>query len=268
MPVSLAMLALGPNARISIPTLKEDLQTTWPSLPPVSDPQVQDTNLSMTIGDADVIIAHMPVPIPWSDLEGACQLSWLWKDAEATMRGHTTHAIVTVLSDASPVERAKLLTQVTAALLRASVDPVGVYWGTAALVIAPSMFRKMAVEVLPTDNPLPIWINFAVGPNDDGTFSGFTKGLAAFDLMEFETGNAAESPGELRERLMNLSEYIMENGPVIKDGDTVGTSEAEKITVVYGPSAFGNSGRVMRLNFEAAKPAKKSMFSFSFGKKK
>ncbi|MDB5339115.1 MAG: hypothetical protein JWN70_4734 [Planctomycetaceae bacterium] len=48
---------------------------------------------------------------------------------------------------------------------------------------------------------------------------------------------------------MQLSFYLVENGPIIDDEDTVGRDEDEKITVVYGESAFGHPQQVMRLDF-------------------
>ena len=45
---------------------------------------------------------------------------------------------------------------------------------------------------------------------------------------------------------------MVENGPVIKDGDTVGEDANERIKVVYAKSAFGHEGRVMRLEYGPA----------------
>ncbi len=53
----------------------------------------------------------------------------------------------------------------------------------------------------------------------------------------------------MKERLVDLAGYLVENGPVIGDGDTVGRDEDEKIRVVYAESAFGKEGEVMRLEY-------------------
>ena len=67
--------------------------------------------------------------------------------------------------------------------------------------------------------------------------------------MEFETENSPEQPGDLRERLYGLCNYVLENGPVINDGDTIGQDANERIRVVYAESAFGRDGKVMRLEY-------------------
>ena len=87
---------------------------------------------------------------------------------------------------------------------------------------------------------------------DDGTAAGFTSGLTALGHMEWEALDVPEKPGELHERFMELSNYVLANAAVIKDGDTVGRNAKEKIRVVFSPSTFGRDGLVMRLVYENA----------------
>jgi hypothetical protein len=74
--------------------------------------------------------------------------------------------------------------------------------------------------------------------------------------MELEAKQCPEPPRELRERFEALIRYLLENGPVIRDGDTVGEDASERIRVVYATSAFGHKGQVMRLEYEQASRAK------------
>ncbi len=76
---------------------------------------------------------------------------------------------------------------------------------------------------------------------------GFTTGMQSLGHMEFETQDSPEPPNELRERFHGLAIYVLENGPVIRDGDTIGEDANEKIQVVYADSAFGHEAKVMRL---------------------
>jgi hypothetical protein len=149
-----------------------------------------------------------------------------------------------------------VLSQVVASVLATCPQALGVYWGNAALVISPQLFREFAVQMLPQGLPLYIWIDFRVGPGKDGKTAGFTHGMKWLGHMDFETLNSNESPGELRERMFELCCYVIENGPVINDGDTVGQDAQERIRVVYSPSAFGYKDQVMRLDYSAAEPSK------------
>ncbi len=253
MSLSLAFVALGDKPKLSGAAIGRDLNATWPSLPQVTGLEMKENTLAFTVGESQVILGLMPAPLPWSDLEGPCATSWLWPKAAEELRPHKQHLIVTVMGEGSALERTKLLTQVIGSIAATCPQTVGIYWGNAALVISPPVFREFASGMLPDGLPLVIWIDFRVGPGPDGKMSGFTHGMTAFDLMEIETLNSPEQPGELRERLFGLCGYLLENGPVIKDGDTVGEDANEKIKVVYSPSAFGHEGQVMRLDYSTAK---------------
>ena len=141
---------------------------------------------------------------------------------------------LTIIGESTPIEQATLLTQVTAAVMAACDPALGIYWGNATLIVPKPVFIDFAVEVLPSGPPLHIWIDFLVGPGE----------------------NAPETPGALRERLTALCGYLLENGPVIQDGNTIGADADEKIRVVVTESRFGAQGQVMALDYEGHTPTK------------
>jgi hypothetical protein len=255
--IAIAMIPLGPNPRVSPSAIKKDLSSTWKDIPTLGESAKSDkTTLSFDVGkSAHVFLSLMPGPIPWSDLEGPCATSVLWREAAAVLKPHKAHLLVTILFDdaRSSVEKSKLLTQVTAAVLATCEAALGVYWSNATLVIQPKLFRDFAVEILPHGPPVHIWVDFRIGPNKQGKMSGFTTGLKALGLMELETESSPEPAIELRGRFEGLIHYLLENGPVIKNGDTIGEDENERIKAVYSPSAFGHEGQVMRLDYEPTK---------------
>lgn len=249
MSISIAFIPLAPKAKMSSAAIRADFAENWPDLPTPEPFKVEKDQTGFRIGDSDVIIAFMRAPIPWSDLEGPCQTSWLWKDAEAALSDHAGHLIVTVLSKEGPVEQSRLLTQICASVLATCEQAPGVFWSNATLLVPSKVFQDFARDVMPHGPPLHIWVDFRAGPSGKGKTSGFTTGMAALGHMEFETESASEPPGELRERFIALANYLLENGPVIKDGDTIGEDANERIRVVYAKSAFGHEGRVMRLEY-------------------
>jgi hypothetical protein len=255
MVLSMAMIALGPNAQPSSAAIQAELARQWPSLPKAQAAESKDDTFCFRIGSLDVIAGLMPAPIPWSDLEGPCATSWLWKDAATAMRAHTTHMILTVSGEEGPVERLRLLTQVTASILATFPEVVGVFWTPATLVIQPPLFRDFATEMI--ERPLYLWVDFRVGKNAAGKTSGFTTGMESLGHMEFETEDSPEPPNELRDRFFGLANYVLDNGPVIRDGDTIGENANERIRVVYADSAFGHKGKVMRLEYTQVKQKKR-----------
>jgi len=235
------------NAR----AIARDIAAKWPDLPPVTadEASAKDGQVVLDMGSLSVIGQFIPAPIPWGDLEGPCQTAWLWPNAEAALRPHAAHMIVTTFGEDDPVARARALTIGLAGILGACPEALGVYWGDATLVIPSNLFQDMAKEILPEGLPLYLWIDFRVGKNA-GKTAGFTVGLKGLGHMEFETDNATDDVGTLRERLFNLASYVLENGPVIKDGHTVGADEHEKIQVTYCKSMYGQEGTVMRLDYQ------------------
>lgn len=256
MALGISMIMLTTDSPIRAKDVQRHLAENWPELPTVSDIEEKDGTLSLQIGDAGLIMAKMPAPIPWSELEGPCATSILWRNSVAEVKKHSIHWIVTVNGQLDPVALSRLLTQATAAAMAACQTAIGVYWGNATLVIPKNIFIDFAKEMLPHGPPLHIWVDFRVGKDSQTSSSGFTAGMKALGLMEFEALESPESPSELRERLLALAGFVVENGPVIRDGDTVGEDSEERIRVVYSASAFGHDGKVMRLVYETASKTK------------
>ena len=254
--LAISMVMLRQDAPLPAIDIQRHLAKKWPKLPAATDTEEKDDSFAFRVGDADIILGKMPAPIPWSELEGPCATSVLWKNARDEVKQHSIHWIVTVSAELNPIELSTLLSQATASVMATCPSALGVYWGNATLVVPKAIFVEFAEQVLPEGPPLHIWVNFRVGKDSDKTSSGFTAGMVALGHMEFETQACPEPPGELHERLMSLCGYLLEHGPVIKDGDTVGEDANERIRVVYSKSAFGHKGKVMRLEYDSASSRK------------
>lgn len=256
MAIAISMVMLQEDEEPSTSDFRNELSSNWPELE-ISNSISKDGNtLSFEIGASNIILGKMSAPLPWSDLEGPCATSILWPKATDEVKLHKIHWIVTVSGQLSPLEFSKLLTQVTAAFMAACPSAIGVYWGNATLVIPKNIFIDFAKEVLPQGPPLHIWIDFRVGKDSEKSSSGFTTGMTALGHMEIEAQGAPEPPSDLRGRLLSLTEYLIDKGPVIKDGDTIGDEVGERIRVIYSKSSFGHEGKVMRLKYE--KPSSKN----------
>lgn len=255
MSIQISMVPFTGHPTISADDVQKQFSALWSSLPSPADVESRDNTIAFRVGSADIIIGFMPAPIPWSDLEGPCATSILWPNANSELREHKAHAIVTVRSEDDQVAQSELLTQATAAVLAASEEALGVFWGNAALVVPKALFLEFAEKVLPLGPPLHIWVDFRVGTVERGC-AGFTSGMTALGHMEIEAPDSPETVGDLRERLVNIAGYLLENGPVIKDGDTIGEDENVLMRVIYSDSEFGHEGKVMRLVYERQAPAK------------
>lgn len=251
MSVMISMILLAEDRPLPVADIERELRGRYPELE-ASSSGGDEASPSFDLKDGQLILGGMPAPVPWTDLEGPCATSILWKDATEQVKAHRAHIIVTLLSNSGPVEKAILLTQCTAAVLAACDTAIGVYWSNAPLVVPKEIFVEFAEKVLPHGPPLDIWVDFRVGWKTNTTSAGFTQGMETLGHMEMEAMEIPEKPAELRQRLQDLASYLLQNGAVIRDGDSVGRDANEKIRVAYAASSFGNSGRVMRLQYEAS----------------
>lgn len=205
---------------------------------------------SFEVGDEFLALALMPAPYPATELEGPIATTWMWpaRSPIENVKQHRSHLLITMTGGAAdPVRRRLILTAVTA-LAAKQPGVMAVYWGEATLVIYPPLFVDMAEKInSPDAPPLYLWVDLRVLRNKDGSTCLFTTGLSPLGHMEIEIPQIEMDPGELREWLLNIMYYLLENGPVLKDGETIGMSEEQQIRIRHCPSSFGHPGKVIRL---------------------
>ena len=132
MAVMISMIMLRQSVDLPISEIEREFQARFPELN-ASWMDKDRITASFKLKDGELVLANMPAPIPWSDLEEPCSTSVLWTNAAEEIRAHETHIIVTILSELNKVEQAILLTKATAAVLAACDAAVGVYWNNASL---------------------------------------------------------------------------------------------------------------------------------------
>ena len=201
------------------------------------------------VGDEFFAFLHISAPYP-DDLEGPIATSWMWprEPTIGNVKQHRSFLQITMTGGAEdPVRRRLTLTAVTA-LAAKQPGVMAVYWGDASLVIFPPLFVGMAEEInTPQSPPLYLWVDLRAFRNEDGTTGLFTTGFAALGHMEIEIPRIKMEIGELREWLVEIMCYLLENGPVLMDGQTIGMSAEQRIRIRHCPSIFGHPGQVIRL---------------------
>lgn len=217
---------------------------------PAQDFEEAKGTCSAGIGDQTAMISHMPVPIPWSDLEGPCATSWMWKEATDVMKAHGSHLICVLNGgEHSKLDRCQLLTRVIAALCEGD-GVAGVYWGSGTVVVSPESFVE-ANELAVKDGIMPVflWMDFRVQKSDDGDVNVLTTGLVEFGRPEIEILESRHDAEDVLTLLFDLVPYLLESGDVIKEGETIGRSEEEKLPVHFVPSKWDRPGDVMRIDY-------------------
>jgi len=260
-----AIVLASEQVELSAQNLFADFAARWPHRP---EPVMLDTQLdlqpatiSFAVGHREVVLADMCTPMPWSDLGQVCEWSMMWEHPEVVLRNHATHFIVTVNTGDGPIEQSRFLTEVCASLLASCPQALGVLWINASMLIPRELFLSSSYEARLDKLPMHLWVNCHVGVNEQGKHCGSTIGLGQLGHMDIETSDSPEPLADLYERLAGLAQYLLDNGPVIQDGDTVGESHAERISIVYGKSLFDpERGQVMHLEYRQ-QPKKKGWLS-------
>lgn len=218
-----------------------------------------DTPLSLSYGSQTIALLGIPAAVG-DDLAEIAAFSRLWPADVPAPSDYAAHTIVTVLrhheagsgeNEATHVESiadAVLLSKVIASAVALTESIVAIYFGSANHLVAPMVFRDMALETLPQPM-LPAWVALNIAPRPDGIMTGHTRGLDMLGLLDVEIVASHESAEETFGRIVNTAIYQLENGPVIGDGDTLGESAAAEIVAHHAPSQVETDKTVLSLEF-------------------
>ena len=98
--------------------------------------------------------------------------------------------------------------------------------------------------------PVPMWLRFQPVRASDDEVGVYTIGMRQFGLMDIEVDRCKMNPQELIEFVSNIASYLIQSGPVIEDGNTVGGDENERILVRHRPSMIDPTRLVYKIVFE------------------
>jgi hypothetical protein len=184
-----------------------------------------------------ITIAHMPVPIPFSDIEETAIYAYNWQAALDDMKDNRSHLIVSLMQGGhDQIKRFRIFTQVLCSLLR-TTNAIGIYQGNQSLLIPKEDYLNEGQLMSDDYLPLNLWIYFGLRATEKGN-SGYTYGLKEFNKTELEIVNSSQSLEDIRAFLFNIAHYVLEYDVTFKDGQTVGGSEEEKITIQYPKGQF------------------------------
>lgn len=247
------MVLLSDERPFDAEAFRQQFQRDWPEAGAVGQASVSECVTSVDVGDTAIMVAEMPVPIPQFAASDQ-RVYMLWPDAKTEVPRHRRHWIVTLTGpDNSVLDRTRMLTKAVHSLLATHPSALGITWGSQANLVSSARFQQVAPGIRDGEDPVLLWVDVQCGWRPEGAAAGrsagLTRGMCDFDKMDFEALDAYETPLDLYMRLNGLIEYVLINGAVIRDGDTIGQDANEKIRVVYSPSSFGLDERVMRLEY-------------------
>lgn len=196
-------------------------------------------------------LALMRAAIPDSEAEHHADGNFLWPNGRAEAATHRAHVIVTLAGGSSPdtsVEAALTLSRLTLVALRI-FDGIGVYWGAASVCHSREFFENACDGMNEEQLPVLAWLRFQFVADDDGSKRFYTLGMPSFGLMDIEVDHVVGEPGELFGFVADVAHYLLQSGPVIADGNTVGGTAEERIVVRHLPSLLDPEKTVYKIQF-------------------
>ncbi len=241
----MGMLALKPTRGVTDSKIIRAWAELFPALPPLTC-SISEGVFTFNVEDRNVMLIAINMPIPQPEIDEACEYSWMWKDALKEMAQQKAHVIVTSITEHAP-QAAMDCSRIIAAVAKAG-DPASIYWGNAGHVLEPAFFID-AVNSFESGLPVLLWVCLRItGDGPKGPFTLTTEGLENFGHRELEIINSRRGVGDLRMMCFSLIDYLLEKGPVLKDGHTFGADENERMKIEHTTSKFRKGAPVLRLH--------------------
>lgn len=186
--------------------------------------------LLIRCGGEMVAVMSMPAPIRpdpglWSRAATA------WPDCKTVAASHRGHLVVSVVGKTlQPLPAARLTTAVIGALIATMPASCAVVWDTKVARPA-KLWMEMSRQSFAQfpDYPFTLWIDIMPFRSEAG-IGAVTMGLSAFAGREIEFETDKLPLRTMIDRVSGLAVYLIEHGAVVKDGDTFGGDERERIT--------------------------------------
>ncbi len=223
----------------SLEQLVSDLKEDWNIDIKKDDKAEMDLENVTAVFSVDNMLATIgliPAPVPDDEAVHNAETNFRWKEAVEVTKSHRAHLVVAVLSQDKPmIEAGTLLVKLGAACLK---QQHAIAINTAGTVMEPNVYKEYAKDAI-ADGMFPILdlVFFGIYSNDNGkTISGYTFGLQNFNKDEIEVLDSQHSASEVFEFLIDIASYVVESDAILKDGETIGFSEEQKLPITKSKS--------------------------------
>lgn len=188
--------------------------------------------LVFNCGDMLVAYSLMPAPIPTDEAVHAAEINYLWNNGVEQVKRTKAHILIYVSGPVGEkLETGELLVKAVASACEQK-GVLGVYTG--AVTYQPAYYIDFAGMMRDGMFPLYnlVWCGMYRG--EEG-MCAYTRGMDKFGYDEIEVLNSAASPQELNEFVMDIAGYVITEGVVLRDGETIGFTAEQKLPITKSP---------------------------------
>lgn len=240
----------------NLPQLKTDLKTDWNIDWNADENGSEDgeesgdnTSFVISVGDMMAAVSLIDAPVPEEEAVANAANNYMWPGAVDAAKAHTAQILVAVLGNQAPVlERGKLLVKFIAACCKQETV-LGVY--TSGTVFQPGFYLDAAQMLADGGLPVLNWIYFGLY-QEERAWNAYTYGMRMFGKEEMEVLHADAQPDELRNFLLDIVYYVLDENVTLHAGETLGFSESQKLPITYSKSDV-LEGMTLKIGFTTDK---------------
>ncbi|MGO4791166.1 DUF4261 domain-containing protein [Paenibacillus sp. 2KB_20] len=227
------------SSECDLEQIKANLLRDWNISSSSEDGSSGEEKEGILVFEADgcmIAVSFVDAPVPDGEAEHYAQGNYLWPEAVEVTKTHVSQLILAVLTRAaSPLDSGRVYTKLAASCLKLP-NAVGLY--SSGTVFQPELFVEMA-DTIKSDDLFPLLnlVYFGLVRTESGV-NGYTYGLRAFGKDEIEVLDSQVTPAELREFLMDISLYIVEQNVTLRDGETIGFSAEQKLPIMRSEGVY------------------------------
>lgn len=224
--------------------LKEDWGIECPE--DCENPRSEGVAIAFDVDGMLVTVGLMETKVPDGEAEYWANSNFMTREKSiAAAQNHKAHLIVAVLGHgADPLKAGELFVKVAASCLKAP-NALGIY--DCGTVWLPEDFIRSAMIMKEGEFPLTALVFVGLYQDEKGV-SSWTNGLCSFGKDELEVINSSQSPAEVYDMMLNISSYLIQEGAVLRNGETIGLSAEQKLPITISKGVYVE-GQSIKIGF-------------------
>lgn len=199
------------------------------------------------VGTQLVTIGFMDFPVPNQEAEQNASMNYMWREAREVTAKHEAQILVSVMGEHADIfEDSRLYVKAVNSMCRQK-NVLGV--NANGIVYQPEFYTEMAglLKNHPKEVPLFNLIWFGLAQTEKGV-SGYTVGMYQFGKDEIEVLDVQNQPSEIRDFVINMASYVVENDVTLRDGETIGFSAKQKLPITRSEGVF-TEGMTLKIGY-------------------
>lgn len=241
----LGMVLLEEPNSMDIKKVVSELREKWNLK--VDDKESNNETSVLEIDGYKIAIANMNIAIPGDEIETTAEYNYFWKNGKEEATKHKGHIILSIMNAGkNPIKENLLYNKIASSVLNNSKS-LGIYIAGRTILLKKDFYQSQTKEMNDESLPLYNWIYFGIR-TENGKNSMYTYGLEDFNKTEIEIIETKHSIEEINEMLLNLVNYILVSDVTLKDGETIGFTEEQKLKISISKGKFID-GKTIKIEF-------------------